>query len=140
MKKVKAEMDITGECFCGEMEYHILAPLKEATICHCSRCRKAFGGAGSAFAAVGKDHFKWNKGEENLQTYVGKEGWGIGFCKKCGTTLCGIYQGEVAGIDVGTLNNNPEVKIKEHIFVGSKACWDDIGGDVPQFDEFGSGY
>jgi hypothetical protein len=27
------------------------------------------------------------------------------------------------------------VEIEMHIFVGSKAPWDHIGGDAPQFDE-----
>ena len=35
---------------------------------------------------------------------------------------------------VRTLNGDPGVKITEHIFVGSKASWDEIGGIAPQFD------
>ncbi len=79
--------------------------------------------------------FSWVSGADNLHTYVGKEGWGIGFCRKCGSTLCGIYKGKVAGISIGTLNDNPTIKIKKHIYVGSKACWDEVSGDAPQFIE-----
>lgn len=126
---------VSGECFCGELKYEITEPIQDATFCHCSRCRKAFGGAGSSFSRVNNEAFSWASGEDNLQTYVGEEGWGIGFCKKCGSTLCGVYNGDVAGISIGTLNDNPPVKIKEHIYVGSKACWDEIGGSTPQFED-----
>jgi len=128
--------NITGECFCGEMSYKIIQPLQDAALCHCSRCRKAFGGSGSYFSMVTAEAFSWTSGEENLQTYTGAEGWGIGFCKKCGTTLCGIYKDEIAGITLGPLNDDPDIKISKHLFVGSKAAWDDIGGDAPQYDEF----
>lgn len=79
--------------------------------------------------------FRWLQGQKNLKTYLNKDGLGLGFCGQCGTTLCGIADGEVMGICLGTLNGNPEVRIADHIFVGSKASWDEIGGSSPQFDE-----
>ncbi len=135
MRFAMTDLKITGECFCGEIRYEISEPLQSATSCHCSRCRKAFSGAGSAYSVVSENKFNWVNGEKNLQKYIGKKEWGIGFCKKCGTTLCGIYQGKVVGITLGSLNGNPPVTIKKHIFVGSKACWDDIGGDAPQYEK-----
>ena len=80
--------------------------------------------------------FQWTSGEDYLTTYVGKKGAGIGFCKQCGSTLVGIFNGKIAGITLGTLNNDPQAYISEHIFVGSKASWDEIGGDAPQYDEW----
>lgn len=80
--------------------------------------------------------FRWTQGEHMLTTYVGKQGAGIGFCRQCGTTLCGIFDGSVRGITLGSLNDDPAVTIGHHIFVGSKACWDQIGGDAPQFEEW----
>ena len=128
-------MKITGECFCGEMTYTLSDSIQNPTMCHCSQCRKAFGGTGSVFSLISPSSFTWTNGEGNLQTYVSKKGWGVGFCKKCGTTLCGIYQGNVVGIDVGALNNNPPLAVKEHIYVDSKACWDNIGDNSPQYKE-----
>ena len=51
-----------------------------------------------------------------------------------GTTLCGIAGGKVMGITLGTLDDDPDVQISYHLFVGSKASWDVIGGTAPQFD------
>jgi hypothetical protein len=80
-------------------------------------------------------NFSWTQGRDNLKTYINKDGLGLGFCSRCGTTLCGIASGEVMGINLGTLDGNPEVRITEHIFVGSKANWDEIGGSAPQFEK-----
>ena len=44
--------DVTGGCFCGRVRYRVDAPLRGGRSCHCSRCRKAFSGAGSAYAEV----------------------------------------------------------------------------------------
>jgi hypothetical protein len=123
---------ITGECFCGGIGYEIEGPLAPARSCHCSRCRKAFSGAGSAMSRVDPKAFTWTRGEDLLQTYINREGIGLGFCRRCGTTLCGLAQGAVMGITLGTLNGDPAVTIGQHIFVGSKAGWDEIGGDAPQ--------
>ena len=125
---------LTGECFCGAVRYQISAPLKSAQMCHCSRCRKAFSGAGSAMAGVTPGSFSWLEGEAQLNLYEGRHGYGIAFCRTCGTTLCGTNRGDVMGITLGTLNENSSVKIARHIFVGSKADWDEIGGDAPKFD------
>jgi len=36
---------------------------------------------------------------------------------------------------LGSVDDDPGVEIEMHIFVGSKAPWDHIGGDAPQFEE-----
>ncbi len=56
----------------------------------------------------------------------------MGFCSKCGSTLCGIHDGTVHGLTLGCLDDDPGVEIEMHIFVGSKAPWDHIGGEAIQ--------
>ncbi len=128
---------LTGECFCRVLRYEINAPLSRARACHCSRCRKAFSGASSTFAELSSpESFRWVSGEDQLRQYTSQEGWGIGFCGTCGSTLCGLYKGQVMGITLGTFNGDPGIEIGEHIFVDSKAPWDHIGGCAPQFAEW----
>ena len=130
---------IKGECFCGAVKYEIDGRLKNARSCHCSRCRKAFSSASSAFAEFGdSSKFKWTEGEDKIQRYESQKGWGLGFCKVCGSTLCGLYQGSVMGITLGTIDGDPGIEIERHIFVGSKAPWDHIGGLAQQFEEWGN--
>ena len=128
-------MVITGECFCGEAAFEVSGSVFDARSCHCSRCRKAFSGAGSAYALVQPGAFRWTKGEALLTSYVNQKNAGLQFCKVCGSTLCGVFNGEVHGVSLGCLNDSSEVTLARHIFVGSKASWDTIGGDAPQFEE-----
>jgi len=61
-------------------------------------------------------------------------GWGLQFCGTCGSTLCGTHDGRVHGVTLGCVDGDPGVEIQMHIFVGSKAPWDHIGGSAPQYE------
>jgi hypothetical protein len=127
-------MRLTGGCFCGKVRYAIDSPLKSARSCHCSRCRKAFSGAGSAYAEVEPDSFRWTEGEALVSRYESHPAWGLCFCSTCGSTLCGWHEGVVHGVTLGTIDGDPGIQIDMHIFVGSRAPWDHIGGTAPRFE------
>lgn len=129
-------MPITGECFCGSIKYHIMGKLRDAKSCHCSRCRKAFNAQASASAFVDSNEFTWLSGEELLTSYVGAHGYGLQFCKICGSTLCTTFQDQVLQVSLGCVNGEPDIEIGQHIFVGSKANWEVIPEGVPQFKEW----
>ena len=116
-------MSLTGECFCGSIRYKIEGPLKDARSCHCSRCRKAFSSQASSYALVEPQDFEWLQGTQLLTSYESQQGFGFQFCSKCGSTLCGTYDGSVHGVTLGCLNEDPEIEVGYHIFVGSKAAW-----------------
>lgn len=126
-------MKLTGECFCGEVQYEVSGKLRDARSCHCSLCRKAFSSQASAYALVNSADFKWVCGSELLTSYVGEHGFGLQFCKKCGSTLCGIYKGEVHGVTLGCINEDPNIEVGYHQFVGSKASWEVIPEGTPQY-------
>ena len=128
-------MKITGECFCGEIKYEINGALRDARSCHCSRCRKVFSSQASAYALVESKDFKWLSGENLLTSYVGKDGFGFQFCRRCGSTLCGIHNGIVHGVTLGCINGDPKIESIKHIFVGSKASWETIPEGVLQYQE-----
>jgi hypothetical protein len=128
-------MKLTGECFCGEVKYEIDGELRDARSCHCSRCRKAFSSQASSYALVEPSEFRWIAGKERLTSYVGEHGFGLQFCNQCGSTLCGIYQGEVHGVSLGCVNEDPKIKIGRHIFVNSRASWEVIPDGVTQYAE-----
>jgi hypothetical protein len=128
-------MTITGECFCGKVTYRINGKLRNARSCHCSRCRKAFSAQASAYAEVSPGTFEWVSGEDLLTTYESHDGYGLQFCSGCGSTLCGIYNGEVHGVTLGCVNGDPGVEIGMHIFVGSKAAWERMPEGVTQYHE-----
>ena len=130
------DMTITGGCFCGSVRYQIAAPLGPGRSCHCSRCRKIFSGAGSAYAEVAAGAFSWTAGADQLSHFETAPGWGLVFCRHCGSTLAGTSHDAVHGITLGTVDGDPGVQIEMHIFVESRAPWDHIGGSAPQYAEF----
>ena len=133
--RVESEVPITGECFCGEIKYELNGDLRDARSCHCSRCRKAFSSQASAYALVEPDKFKWISGEGLLTSYVNKGGFGLRFCSKCGSTLCGIHNGVIHGVTMGCINGDPKIEIGRHIYVGSKARWEVIPEGTLQYEE-----
>ena len=128
-------MSLKGECFCGSIRYAISGSVKDARSCHCSRCRKAFSSQASSYALVDPEAFKWIEGEDLLTTYTGKEGFGLQFCSKCGSTLCGIYNSQVHGISLGCLNGDPGIEIGYHIYTGSKAAWEILPDGITAYPE-----
>ena len=134
---LRNKVQITGECFCGEVKYQIDSKLRDARSCHCSRCRKAFSSQASAYALVDSSKFKWLSGNDLLTSYIGKNGFGLQFCSQCGSTLCGILNDTVHGVTLGCVNGDPEIEIGKHTYVGSKAKWEIIPDGVPQFNEDG---
>jgi len=126
---------ITGECFCGEIKYQVDGKLRDAKSCHCSRCRKAFSSQASAAAFVEPSEFTWLSGESLLSSYVGQHGYGLQFCKMCGSTICTIFNGQVMQVTLGCVNGSPDIEIGQHIYVGSKANWEVIPEGVIQFEE-----
>lgn len=117
-------MRLTGECLCGSIKYQIDGELKDARSCHCSRCRKAFSAQASAYALVEPSAFKWTQGAALLTSYESTPEFGLQFCRQCGSTLCGTYNGAVHGVTLGCLNEDPGIEIGYHIYVGSKADWE----------------
>ncbi|WP_421958377.1 GFA family protein, partial [Photobacterium damselae] len=70
-----------------------------------------------------------------LTSYVGKHGFGIQFCRQCGSTLTGVFNGVVHGVTLGCVNGNPNIELGRHIYVGSKASWEVIAEGIPQYQE-----
>jgi hypothetical protein len=132
---MKSLLPITGECFCGSIKYQVDGKLRNGISCHCSRCRKAFNAQASAAAFIEPNEFKWLLGKELLTSYVGGHGYGLQFCKTCGSTLCTIYNDQVIQVSLGCVNGTPDIEIDKHIFVSSKATWEVIPDGVPQYEE-----
>ncbi len=49
-------------------------------------------------------------------------------------------EGKLFWVPAGLLDDDPGVGVVQHIFAGSKADWDVIGDDAPQFDEAAPNY
>ena len=54
----------------------------------------------------------------------------------CGANVAGSWKGDISQVTFGTMEGDPEAYPDQHIFVGSKATWVEIGDDLPQNDEY----
>src|SRR4051794_38126434 len=59
-------------------------------------------------------------------------------CGKCGSLLYSVVrEGAFVHVAMGTLLDDPSIRPRAHIFVGSKARWFIITDDLPQYQEHG---
>ena len=126
---------LRGSCLCGGIRYEVAGELELPLNCHCSMCRKATGAAFRSRARVSAAAFRWVAGEQLLSRYESSPGNVRTFCSVCGSTLVTIFprSPEELGLAMGTLDDDPLVKPRLHVFVGSKAPWHDITDSLPQF-------
>ena len=125
---------IKGECNCGAVAFEIESQVSDVYICHCSICRKTTGGSGLSVAIVNGNKFNWTKGKDNIN-YWAKPGheWHTSFCKTCGSPLPGENDDINMYIPVGSLTSGHEnLKVAHHIWVESKASWEEIGDSGKQ--------
>ncbi|UQV44994.1 GFA family protein [Janthinobacterium lividum] len=104
-------------------------------MCHCSRCRKA---GASALAFVDKNSFTLLEGREFIQRYEPEPPFKYArtFCKNCGTSLGEIgSENDSFPISVNCLDDDPEVRMQFHVYVGSKPAWYEICDNAKQFQE-----
>ena len=133
-KKVNSDTQVKGGCLCGSVRYQISGALVSADHCHCSMCRRQHGAAFATYADFNPEHFRWISGEIYLKIYEGPGGGGWCFCNRCGSTLAGTDNGAITSITLGTVDGDPGIRPGSHIYVESKACWDEINDDLPQFE------
>ena len=133
-------MGVRGSCLCGAVRFEIDGRTTDIGMCHCSLCRKVSGVASNANLIAGRDRFRWLCGEDKIARFALASGWGPWRCSVCGSPLPKLRpDGGAYSVPVGLLDSDPGVRIAGHIFVGSKAPWDEIAGSTPQLVEgFGS--
>jgi len=129
-------MKVCGSCNCGNVAFEVFTDLSDVYVCHCSLCRKSTGGSGIAVSVISSDHFKWLKGERFVSHWrKPNHDWETSFCTVCGSPLPGKNDDEHVYLPVSLLDSGDiELTVKHHLFVGSKAPWEEIGDDGVQHE------
>jgi hypothetical protein len=126
----------TGGCLCGAVQFAVTEFSSQIFKCHCSRCRKAFGGASSAAALVPEDAFSWVSGGDAVKEYKTASGFRRRFCADCGSILPQhLPDYKLYWIPVGLLDGDPGIRLKQHIHVDSKAVWEILDSQTRQHGE-----
>jgi len=136
---VEARPGVThGSCLCGGVAYEISGPPMRMMYCHCSRCRLGRSAAHATNVFFKADGFSWVRGESLVTDYAlpGAQFFGTAFCSRCGSEVPRVsLERGVVNVPAGSLDSEPGIEPMAHIFVESRAPWDVIAGDIPQFAE-----
>ena len=133
-----SQQSITGSCLCGKVRYAVHGHFGIFQYCHCSRCRKFTGSAFSPGLLAPPERFEWLSGEHNVGRFEVPDArhYATSFCKTCGSSLPWLAQtGKSMVIPAGTLDEAPDIKPFQNIFMGSKAPWYVAPGSLPEYDE-----
>jgi hypothetical protein len=116
---------IEGACLCGKVRFAVERFSSAIFKCHCSKCRKASGGASSAAAMASEEDFRWLQGEDVVREYRTASGFTRRFCPECGSILPQfLSEHQLFWVPAGSLESDPGIALKQHIHVNSKAPWD----------------
>lgn len=130
---------VRGSCLCGNVSWQATGAFTRMSHCHCSICRKLHGTGFATYCATEADGFHWRGGKDSCARYESSPGVHRTFCTSCGSVVPGQpWQGNVF-MAAGCLDDDPGIRPQRHIFVASKAPWDAITDDLPQFDGYDSG-
>ena len=122
-----------GGCLCDTVRYEFDELVSPIAMCHCSMCRKASGSAFGVNASV--SGFRVTAGREAITEYQSSQAKWRAFCSLCGSPLYARLDTKPEHIRVrlGTLDTPLEEKPQAHIYANSKAHWDAIADDLPQY-------
>lgn len=130
-----------GGCLCGAVRFEIDGPILNMIYCHCSRCRKAQGSAFAANGIVRAEEFTILSGADALTAYQSSPGQNKYFCKVCGSPIMSKNEDRPGQVRVrlGTIESDIVERPMAHIFATSKANWEDICGELPQYESYEPG-
>src|SRR5689334_12265894 len=113
---------LTGGCGCGAVRYELTQPPVAASYCHCTRCRRRTGTAGSSNAAVEPGSVRLVAGADELRAWAPEGGYEKLFCGRCGSAMFSRAPGaEITGVRLGSFDQDPGVRPAHHQFVAYAA-------------------
>jgi hypothetical protein len=126
---------IPGSCLCGEVSFEVTPPLGEVRLCHCDLCRRANGSAFSANTRIQTTQYRLLCDGTTIKEYQSSPGAWRAFCNACGSPVYARVASDPGYIRIrlGTLPRNTSVTIAGHVWIDSKASWEEINSDLPQF-------
>ena len=122
---------LNGGCLCGAVRYRCDAPVRPATYCHCTSCRRAAGAHVIAWFTVPASSLVFTQGQAAM--YRSSSPVQRGFCARCGTQL--TYRNDrwpdEVDVTIGSLDEPDRVAPAAHIWMEDAPRWDRPGDSLP---------
>jgi hypothetical protein len=114
------------------------AAFAKFVICHCGRCRKAYGSSQAVNAAVLPSDFRWLQGEGEVTRFdlSTARSFSVAFCRHCGAQMPhATRSGRYVIVPGGALDGDPGQRPVTHCYWGSRAQWLEPESNLPRLDE-----
>jgi len=123
----------SGSCLCGEVRFAVHGPFDRFYLCHCDYCRKDTGSAHAANLFSSGATLDWLAGASSVRSFMlpGTR-HRRSFCGVCGSALP-CTDGEMLVVPAGSLDSDLPNRPDAHIFVSSRAGWDEGLESVPAY-------
>lgn len=128
----------SGECLCGAVRYRLNVQAPRAMfLCHCSRCRKETGSIHGAKVFFPEGSIIWERGESLIKFFaLPGTRKARNFCSACGCPLpLKADNGQIA-LPAGSLDDDSMLRPNAHIWCESRASWDKLAANAPQYEEY----
>lgn len=129
MSEIK-NLNITGRCACGAVQFEASGPMRPVIACHCGTCRRTSGHYWAA-TQVYDEGFKLTEGR-GLKWFDSSDFARRGFCRECGSSLFfkrhGANRISIAG---GALDSPTGLTEAEHICTSEAGDYYHIDDTLP---------
>lgn len=124
----------SGSCLCGTVRFEVAGDFERFYLCHCTYCRKDSGSAHGANLFSSTATLQWLSGEDKVRVFnLPSTRHRHSFCSICGSALPDIQMnGTLLKVPAGSLDTDIHIRPDAHIFVASKASWDEGLEKVPK--------
>jgi hypothetical protein len=125
-----------GSCLCGDVRFEIEGNFEAFYLCHCEYCQKDTGSAHAANLFSSSARLLWISGEDKVKSFrLPSTRHSKGFCITCGSALPNL-QGDLLEVPAGSLDSTLAMRPNAHLFIMSKAQWDQDLESVPMMEKF----
>ena len=117
----------SGSCLCGAVRFEITGDFERFDLCHSVYCRKDTGSAHGANLFSSTATLKWLSGEDQVRVFnLPSTRHRNSFCSTCGSALPDLQMnGALLKVPAGSLDTAVGIRPDAHIFLASKADWDE---------------
>ncbi len=127
----------SGSCLCGKITFELVCEFKAFYLCHCSRCRKKTGSAHASNLFTKAESFTWLTGVDSVKHFnVPSTRFETAFCTNCGSTMPTVNPNGRIMVPAGSLDGDLSIRPDSHIFMGSRADWDQDFASIPCHETF----